>query len=272
METEVKRTGSKVKKSHLVILIGIIVVVLAGAFCVAHFVFDMFGLGYPEIDVKIGYSSYAYPPIHYKDSDGNLIGFDIDLANAMAELMNANIEFVPIYWEEREWNLLEGEVDILMGGLERASLNENAIKFTRSYLRSNIILLMNDDRDYTEFTDLQGLNVCALNFTPAYYYLQVYNRDVIKSQRSYTPPEYEALLGSMSSGDFDCMITDTSFASFYIKETGVNYKLSDSVLGSNYAAAVRIEDTKLFDRLQAALDKLEEDGTIASLRNKWVEG
>ena len=185
--------------------------------------------------------------------------------------MNAKIEFVPIDWSERTEIIASGEVDMLWGGLERESLDTKVVQFTKSYLRSNIVLLMKPDRDYNAWEDLQGLNVCALNFTPAFYYLQVYNRDVIKSKRSFTPPDYQELFDSLSSGEFDCMITDTSFASFFQKAAGTEYKMSDVVIGSNYAVAIRIEDTKLFDALQEALDQLETEGAISALRNKWID-
>lgn len=220
--------------------------------------------------LKIGYSKFPYPPLQYLDDNKELIGFDIELAKAAAQLMNAELEFIPIDWSDRASILTDGEVDMLWGGLERASLDEQQIKFTKSYLRSDIVLLMNEEDNYSRFEDLQGLSVCALNFTPAFYYLQVYNRDVIKSRRSFTPPQYRELLNSLSSGEFDCMITDTSFAAFYRQATGIGYKMSDTVLGSNYAVALRIEDVDLFESLQAALDALEADGTIARLREKWI--
>jgi len=56
--------------------------------------------------------------------------------------------------------------------------------------------------------------------------------------------------------------------SFYQKASEIEYKISDIVLASNYAVAVRAEDTKLFDSLQKALDQLEADGTKAILRDK----
>ncbi|MCL2158027.1 MAG: ABC transporter substrate-binding protein [Oscillospiraceae bacterium] len=262
---------AKKQKGQIWIIIGAIVLIF-----IAFFVLFLF-LAKDELpkkqefsELKIGYSKYPYPPLHYFDSENELVGFDIDLAEAAAGLIGAKIEFVPIDWAERAELLESKEVDLLWGGLERASLNEQKIKFTKSYLRSDIVLLMNDDRDYAKLEELQGLNVCTLNFTPAYYYLQVYSKDVIKSRRSFTPPNYMELMGALDEGEFDCMITDTSFASFYQRETKTNYKMSETVLGSNYAVAVRIEDTDLFDALQDALDQLEADGTIASLREKWI--
>lgn len=220
--------------------------------------------------LKIGRSKYDYPPMHYKEN-GEFVGFDIELAQAAAEIMGVEIEFVQINWSEATDLLANGEVDMLWGGLERASLDEKVMKFTKAYLRSNIVLLMPTDRDYSEWTDLQGLSVCALNFTAAFNYLQVYNRDVIKSKRSFTPPEYQALTNSLSTGEFDCLITDTAFASFYLKlNSGEALKMSETVMGSSYAVAVRIDDTGTFDKLQSALDELEANGTIEMLRSKYI--
>ena len=271
MDNKRRRNRRKKGKKRIAILISTITVVAAGVVCALWFMTDVFGSKPNDItEIRIGYSSFSYPPLHYYDREKELIGFDIELAKAAGEIMNARIEFVPIDWSNRSEALESGEVDMLWGGLERASLDERKIKFTKSYLRSNIVLLMNDDRDYAEFRDLQGLDVCALNFTPAFYYLQSYNRDVIKSRRSFTPPNYQELFGRISSGEFDCMITDASFASFYQKASETQYKISDVLLVSNYAVAVKIENAKLFDVLQSALDQLEADGTIANLRDKWI--
>jgi len=220
--------------------------------------------------IKIGYSQYPYPPLHYYIGD-ELTGFDIELAQKAADIMRVKIEFVPIDWQKNTDTLVSGEVDMLWGGLERASLDENLAAFTKPYLRSDIILLMNEDRNYEKFEDLQGLSVCALNFTPAFHYLKVYDRDVIKSKRAFTPPDYQELMDSLSSGEFDCMITDTSFASFFRHANKSDtYRMSETLIGSNYAVAVRAGDTELLNRLQAALDELESDGSIEALKEKWI--
>jgi polar amino acid transport system substrate-binding protein len=222
------------------------------------------------ISIKVGHSSFAYPPLHYRDKSDKLVGFDIDLATEALALMDAKPVFVPIDWAERAELLEAGEVDMLWGGLERASLDESKVKFTKSYLRSDIVLVMGNESDFAKFEDLEGMNVCALNFTPAFYYLQVFNRDVIRSKRAYTPPEYQELLSALPSGSYDCVIADISFASFLLKAMGADYKMSGTVMGSNYAVAVRIGDTELFESLQEALDKLEADGTTAQLQEKWI--
>lgn len=254
------------------IVVPIIVAVLIVAGVLLYFLTPLPKLLFPgkKLQVRIGQSRFDYPPLHYYEGE-TLTGFDVELARAAAELMGAEIEFVPIDWSEALEALESGDVDILWGGLERASLDERVVKFTSPYLRSNIVLLMPEDRDYAAFEDLQNLSICALNFTPAFNYVQVYNRDIIKSRRSFTPPEYQALMNSLSSGEFDCMVTDTSFASFFLSENGDGaYKMSDTVISSNYAAGVRIGDTDLFELLQNALDELTVNGTVDRLREKWL--
>jgi polar amino acid transport system substrate-binding protein len=222
------------------------------------------------IQVRIGHSMFDYPPMHFHRGN-ELVGLDIDIANAVAEIISADVEFVRIDWSESTDALASGEVDVLWGGLERASLDERIVRFTRSYMQSNIVLLMTADRGYNSLEDIRGLDICALNFTPAFFYLQVYNRDVIQSRRSFTPPEYQSLMGALSNGEFDVMLTDVNFASFFMSEnSGEEFRMSDTIIASNFAVGVRAEDTALFDLIQGALDELERNGTIAMLINKWI--
>jgi ABC-type amino acid transport substrate-binding protein len=220
--------------------------------------------------LKIGYSRYPYPPLHDYDTDGGLIGFDIGLALAAAEIMDERFAFIPINWANRASLLVSGEVDILWGGLEANSLDEQAIQFTSPYLQSDIVLLMDYDRDYSKFEDLEGLSVCVLNHTPAFDYLQTYRNSTIKNRESFFPAQYADLFHSLSSGDTDCMITDINFAAFFRAATGRDYKISDTIIPSSYAVAVRADDTELLRRLQDALDKLAADGEVDLLKDKWV--
>lgn len=269
----IDRHNTKRHRIRVITLCGVIAVVIIAA--VLFFFFTPI-LGYtnPADDepliIRIGQSEYDYPPLHYYEND-QLVGFDVELAKAAAELTGAEIEFVPINWGNATDILVSGDVDVLWGGLERASLDERVVRYTKSYLRSNIVLLMPEGRDYSALEDLQGLSICALNFTPAFNYVQVYNRDVIKSRHSFTPPEYQSLLDALDSGECDCMITDTSFASFFLRCNNREvYSVSDTIIGSNYAVGVRMEDTVLFERLQDALDELQANGTIDRLREDWI--
>jgi len=252
-------------------IVGICIIVAVVVLCYL-FIWGPFATNSSDdpIQIKVGHSRFEYPPLHFY-SNNELTGFDVELARAVAEIINAELEFVPIDWTRREELLESGEIDVLWGGLEQGSLDRDKVAFTKSYLQSSIVLLMPADRDYAALEDLQGLHVCALNYTAAFYYLQVYNRDVIKSQRSFTPPEYQSLNSAFLSGDYDAMITDTSFASFFLKsDVGESFKMSQPVIGVSNAVGVRIDDTDLFSLIQDALDQLQSDGIIAALRSKWI--
>jgi polar amino acid transport system substrate-binding protein len=220
--------------------------------------------------LKIGFSRYPYPPMHDYNADSDLIGFDIDLALAAAEIMDAEFVFVPINWSDKARLLASGEVDMLWGGLEVDSLDDQTILFTTSYLRSDIVLLMDKERNYNRFEDLEGLGVCALNYTPAFDCLQTYRNTLIKNRQSFTPTQYAELFRALSSGEYDCLITDVNFAAFFCAATGTEYKISDTVIPSSYAVAVRSDDTELLGRLQNALDRLIANGDVSVLKDKWI--
>ena len=53
----------------------------------------------------------TFAPMGFRDSDGNLVGFDIDLANAVAEELGCEIEFKPIDWDAKEMELEAKTID-----------------------------------------------------------------------------------------------------------------------------------------------------------------
>ncbi|MCL1975690.1 MAG: transporter substrate-binding domain-containing protein [Firmicutes bacterium] len=226
------------------------------------------------LPIKIGYSSYPYPPLHYFEDNslGDLqaIGFDIELAETVARTINAEIEFLQIDWSKKAEMLISGEVDMLWGGLAVDSLDETKVKFTKPYLQSNIVLVMDAEDDYSSLEDLHDLNICSLEFTPAADFFNFYDASIINSRQAFITPIYKQLFTAVSLGKYDCIITDVSFASFLCRITQHDYKISETIIESSYAVAVRVEDEELFAKLQAALDELDANGTISRIAEKWI--
>lgn len=59
----------------------------------------------------------SFPPMGFKDESGNLVGFDIDLARAVAKEAGVQVEFKPIDWNSKEAELSSGRIDCLWNGL-----------------------------------------------------------------------------------------------------------------------------------------------------------
>ena len=77
----------------------------------------------------------AFAPMGFRDEDGELVGFDIDLAEAVAEELGMKVEFKPIDWNAKEAELKAGTVDCLWNGMsvtpDRIWLLHTSISTTR---------------------------------------------------------------------------------------------------------------------------------------------
>ena len=59
----------------------------------------------------------TFAPMGFRDENGDLVGFDIDLANAVGEEMGVAVEFKPIDWDAKEIELKSGTIDCVWNGM-----------------------------------------------------------------------------------------------------------------------------------------------------------
>ena len=97
----------------------------------------------------------------FRDEDGELVGFDIDLAEAVAEELGMKVEFKPIDWNAKEAELKAGTVDCLWNGMSVTPDRIENMALTYKYLNNKIVLmsLADSDIDVTSADQLKDLKI-----------------------------------------------------------------------------------------------------------------
>ena len=103
----------------------------------------------------------TFAPMGFRDKDGNLVGFDIDLATAVGEELGMKVEFKPIDWKAKEAQLKAGTVDCLWNGMSVTPERIEGMALTYKYLNNKIVLmsLANSDVDVTAPDQLSNLKI-----------------------------------------------------------------------------------------------------------------
>ena len=103
----------------------------------------------------------AFAPMGFRDADGNLVGFDIDLANAVGEELGVEVEFVPIDWNAKEMELEAQTIDCVWNGMSITPDRLENMELTDKYLNNKIVLmsLASSDLDVTEASQLADLQI-----------------------------------------------------------------------------------------------------------------
>jgi len=86
--------------------------------------------------LKVGLSTFV--PWAMRDKEGELIGFEVDVATKLAEDMEVDIEFVPTAWDGIIPALLAGKFDVIIGGMTITPVRNLTVNFTDAYANSSV--------------------------------------------------------------------------------------------------------------------------------------
>lgn len=111
--------------------------------------------------VRVGIR-FDNPPLSYIDPDGNWVGFDVDLANELAERLGVELEAVKVDETTRISFLQEGKIDMAVASMNHTRKREAAVDFSITYFWDRQTFLVRGESGFTSLDDLIGKKV-ALN-------------------------------------------------------------------------------------------------------------
>lgn len=210
-----------------------------------------------------------FAPMGFRDESNELVGFDIDYARAAAEKMGREVTFQPIDWSSKELELSSGRIDLIWNGYTITDERKEKVLFTKPYLENSQVIVVLDQSDITDLQALNGKNIGLQKLSSA---LDALNASSLKDQVA-TVSEYGdnvLALTDLKIGRLDAVVIDEVVAKYYLsKEEGIYRILDESLAPEQYGIGVKKGNEALLDELQKALDTLGEDGTAASISEKW---
>jgi len=99
-------------------------------------------------------TSADYPPLEWIDSNGNYVGFDMDLMRVIAVREGYEIEFRDIGFDSLIPALQAGKIDIIAAGMNSTSERAKIVDFTDPYWKEDQPIMVKDDSDLNIVTAL----------------------------------------------------------------------------------------------------------------------
>lgn len=209
-----------------------------------------------------------YPPMGFKEN-GEVTGFDIDIAKAVGEKLGVEIEFVYIDWDAKVLELEAGNIDMIWNGLTITEDRKKEILFSKPYFNNRIVILTLKDSPINSISDLSEKNVgveLQSSGQSALEASEVFGS--INEMVKYTTIT-EAVL-DLKAGGIDAIVADEIFARYAVSKEADAYKIPEDVFNSeNYGIGFRLEDVALRDKVDEIIDGLAEDGTALEISLKW---
>ena len=208
--------------------------------------------------------------------DGELVGFDVELARAVAEKIGVVVEFQNIDWDLKETELDAGNIDLIWNGYSITEKRKEQVLFSDAYMENKQLIITTDQTGIQSKEDLKGKTVSVQKNSSAY--------DAVMQDTAFV----ESLDGGkltqfdtnndcfmdLESGRSDAIVVDETLARYYMKQqdNGINYVVLDEDFGKEeYAVGMRKDDTELCNKINTALKELKEDGTFDTIKDKWFK-
>lgn len=210
-----------------------------------------------------------YPPFESLNEDGEIEGFDVDLANAIAEKLGVKTEFVNTPYEGLISGLQNGDFDIIMSGMspEETDSAEETLCVTDNYYAVPEVILTKDSSIKSK-EDLVGKKVGSHAGSTSEYAVQSLLDEGIELESASYNRHSEAF-ADLKNGNIDAQIVEETWAKEKVQDGDGITILEDPVTTVNAAGVIGHGKEAFTEAYNKALQELKDDGTYDEIVEKW---
>lgn len=210
----------------------------------------------------------AFPPFESLDAQGRPVGFHVDLLAALGRELNATIEVSLQPWPATIEAFRAGRVDLV--AMVETTNRRAFARFLRSHAAPlHAVYLPAGATAPRALQDLQGVRLAVLDTEPMRESLARWLSGVRDPLRVASP---QAALDAVQRGDADMALLPRSYGDPLLAAMPGLVAGERSFSLQTYAFAVPPGREALRTELQAAIDRLEANGTLPALRERWLPG
>lgn len=210
----------------------------------------------------------TYPPFNYRDEKGQLVGFDVDIAKAVAQKLGVKPQFILTEWSGIIAGLEAKKFDVIVNQVAITPERQKALDFSAPYVISSpqLIVRQNETRNFKSLADLRGKK---LGVGTGSNYEQIARAVGGIDIRTYkAAPD---TLRDLSLGRIDAALNDRLLAQYLVKQSGLPLKPGAVISGdrTQMGIPVRKGNPQFLAALNKALADIKADGSYANISQKW---
>jgi polar amino acid transport system substrate-binding protein len=210
----------------------------------------------------------TWPPFEYiDDATHQIVGFDIDLMNAIAEKANLDIEFVNVAWDPLLAGMAQGTYDAAISSITITEDRKKDMLFSNPYYAAGqIVVVQKSNTTVNSKNDLTGKVGAQLGTTGA---MEV---EKITTATLKTYDDIGLAFQDLLNGQIEAVVCDNPVAMQYVVTNPDKLKIVGDVFTDEfYGIAVAKGKTDLLNKINAGLKKVLDEGIIQTLEAKWYE-
>nr|WP_319216832.1 transporter substrate-binding domain-containing protein [uncultured Trichococcus sp.] len=215
-----------------------------------------------------------YPPYEWhliKDGKDEIIGFDIDIAQAIADELGVELEVKDMAFDGLIPALSTGKIDMIIAGMNPTEERKQSVDFTDIYYtqKDALVIKSEDAEDIQSENDLKNASLATQKATiQETYLLENFPDAALQSV-----PKWNTAILSLVTGKVDAVLMVETVAKQYVEQNeGLEIASFDVASTPNESAIAVAKDNEDFlDVVNDILDEMKESGQIEELMRTNIE-
>jgi polar amino acid transport system substrate-binding protein len=212
----------------------------------------------------------SFPPMGFRDENNEIVGFDIDFAREVCNRLGVKLVCQPIDWNAKEQELNTGNIDCIWNGFTITDERKANMAFTEPYVDNAQVVVVKGDSPVKTLADLKGKKIGlqagssaqeAVDDTPDF---KSSLKEIVEFKDNLTA------LMDLEIGGVDGVVLDLLVANDNINRSGKDFRiLPEGLSKESYGVGFRKNDIALRDAVQAQMEAMAKDGSLAKIATKW---
>lgn len=213
-------------------------------------------------------------PMGFRDATGELVGFDIDLAKAVAKLYDWELTFQPVDWSVKETELKAGTIDMIWNGYGITPEREQQVLLSEPYVSDSQVIVVPKDSPIHELSDLKGKRLALQSGSTAADYMKQWPQE-IRNGLAGEPIRYQdnnQVLADVQAKRVDAAYLGEFYVRYILAKRGTlaQYRLiTDPNAVEQMGVGLRKGDTELKQAIDAGIQELKANGTYQAIESRW---
>ncbi len=223
-------------------------------------------------DVIVPGTASGFPPFEFTE-DGELVGFDIDLTEAVIEEAGYEVgDWTDIEFDSLIPSLTEGDIDFIAAAMTITDDRAETIAFSDPYYESDQAVLVREDDDFEPETvdDFEGYRIGAQSGTTGESEVEALIDDGVVDESDYRQYDnYTLAVQDLENGNVDAIVIDIPVANNFADSRAVRIAFVIET-GEQFGFGMRQDDDRLAD-INEGLAAVQDDSTYEELVETWFE-
>ena len=216
----------------------------------------------------------TFAPMGFRNEQGELVGFDIDLSAEVAKRLDVHFVYQSIDWSVKEQELNSGNIDMIWNGYGITPEREELVQMTDPYIEdTQIIVTRAEDDPIENLEDLKGMTVTTQSSSTALQIMEAeWPKEVLDGLDDLILyPNYNNSFLDLDAGRVDAVVVGGVYGNYVVNLRGEeNYNVFlDTSAVEPMAVGLRKSDSELVEAINQAFEEMKEDGTYEEIYTKW---